>query len=119
MDEKPTFSIEPTWYAQRNRAGQRLRRVHPAAATATTRRRGVVAHNFRRRPAAAANPAKVLRCRRCLTHQRDKVGKIVMAAGSGGLLVVFGRGAHLLGGVIGRRCKAAPIAAAGAARWQA
>ena len=109
-----TKHLPRTWYPKRDRSSHRLRREHPGHAGG--RRRRVVAHHLGRGAAAAG----LLR-RRSLADKCHKVGKVVMttAATDGSdsrrFLMVFGRGADLLGGVVG---SGGEVPAA-AARWQA
>jgi hypothetical protein len=109
-----TKNLTRTWYPERDGPGHRLRREHPGRAGG--RRRRVVAHHLGR----GATAAGLLRRRRRLADKGHKVRKVVVtaaAAGSDrcGFLMVFGRGADLLGGVVGGGGEVP----AASARWQA
>ena len=109
-----TEHLTHTWYSKRDRPSHRLRREHPGHAGG--RRRRVVAHHLGRGAAAAG----LLRRRSRLADKGHKVGKVVVttaAAGSNSrrFLMVFGRGADLLGGVVGGGSEVP----AASARWQA
>jgi hypothetical protein len=96
-----TKHLTRTWYPERDWPSHRLGREHPGRAS--RRRRRVVAHHLGRGAAAAG----FLRRRSRLADKGHKVGKVVVttAATDGsdscGFLMVFGRGADLLGGVVG------------------
>ncbi len=110
-----TKHLTRTWYPKRDRPSHRLGREHPGRAAG--RRRRVVAHHLGR----GAATARLLRRRRRLADKGHKVGKVVVTAAAAagpdrrGFLMVFGRGADLLGGVVGGGGEVP----AASARWQA